>query len=41
LFIKEYAVKVEGYGGKYQNFRTEKQKIVYLENGKEIILQDK
>ena len=41
LFIKEYVVKVEGYGGKYQNFRTERQKIVYLENGKEIILQDR
>jgi hypothetical protein len=41
LIYKKYNVKVEGYGAKYENFRTEKQKIVILEDGKEIILQDK
>ena len=41
LLFKKYNVKVEGYGAKYENFRTEKQKIVILEDGKEIILQDK
>lgn len=40
LIVKKYTVKVEGYGAKYQNFRTEKQKIVILEDGKEIILQE-
>ena len=39
--VKIYECTVVGYGAKYQNFRTEKQKIVILEDGKEIILQDK
>jgi len=39
--VKVYECSVSGYGAKYQNFRTEKQKIVILENGKELILQDK
>lgn len=39
--VKIYECSVSGYGAKYQNFRTEKQKIVVLENGKELILQDK
>ena len=41
LLFKYYIVKVDGYGAKYENFRTEKQKIVILEDGKELILQDK
>ena len=41
LIFKKYIVKVEGYGAKYANFRTEKQKIVILQDGKELILQDK
>jgi hypothetical protein len=41
LIFKKYNVKVEGYGAKYENFRTEKQKTVFLENGKELILQDR
>jgi hypothetical protein len=41
LIFKKYIVKVEGYGAKYANFRTEKQKTVILEGGKEIILDDK
>ncbi len=41
LFVKKYTVSVEGYGAKYTNFRTEKRKVVLLENGKELILQDK
>jgi hypothetical protein len=41
LIFKKYIVKVEGYGAKYENFRTEKQKIVILQDGKELILQDK
>ncbi len=40
LIFKKYTVKVEGYGATYENFRTEKQKIVILEDGKEVILQD-
>ena len=39
--VKIYKCNVSGYGAKYQNFRTEKQKIVLLEDGKELILQDK
>ena len=39
--VKIYECTVSGYGAKYQNFRTEKQKIVILEDGKELILQDK
>ena len=41
LIFKKYTVNVEGYGAKYKNFRTEKQKIVILQDGKELILQDK
>lgn len=41
LIFKKYTVTVDGYGGKYSNFRTEKQKLVIMENGKELILQDK
>jgi hypothetical protein len=40
IIFKKYTVSVEGYGAKYENFRTEKQKIILLENGKEIIVQD-
>ncbi len=39
--VKIYECTVSGYGAKYQNFRTEKQKIVIIEDGKELILQDK
>jgi hypothetical protein len=39
--VKIYECSVSGYGAKYQNFRTEKQKIVILENGKEITVVDK
>ena len=38
--VKIYECTVSGYGAKYQNFRTEKQKIVILQDGKEIIVQD-
>ncbi len=38
--FKKYSVKVDGYGAKYENFRTEKLKIVILEDGTELILQD-
>ncbi len=39
--VRVYDCNVSGYGAKYQNFRTEKQKTVLLENGKELVLQDK
>lgn len=41
LIVKKYYVKVEGYGAKYLNFRTEKQKTVIFESGKELIIQDR
>lgn len=40
FFIHKYTVVVEGYGAKYANYRTEKQKIIYLDGGTELILQD-
>lgn len=40
LLFFVYKAEVTGYGGVYKNFRTERQKIVILENGKEYILQD-
>jgi hypothetical protein len=40
VFFRKYNVKVEGYGAKYTNFRTEKQKIVIIQEGKEVIVQD-
>lgn len=42
FIFKKYTVNVDGYGAKYTNFRTEKQKIVILDqDGKEFILQDR
>ena len=41
IFVQKYTATVEGYGGKYENFRTERQKIIYLDGGKELILQDR
>jgi len=41
LLFKRYNVKVDGYGAKYERFRTEKEKIVILEDGKELIIQDR
>jgi hypothetical protein len=41
MFVQKYTATVEGYGGKYENFRTERQKIIYLDGGKELILQDR
>lgn len=35
IIFKKYTVSVEGYGAKYKNFRTEKQKIIITSNGKE------
>ena len=32
---------VEGYGAKYSNFRTEKQKLMLLQGGQEVLLQDR
>ena len=40
LIIKKYTVKVEGYGAKYTNFRTEKQKVVITGNAKEYVFPD-
>ena len=38
--VKKYTVKVQGYGAKYTNFRTEKQKVIILNNGQEISIPD-
>ena len=40
LIVKKYKVSVEGYGAKYKNFRTERQKVFIMEGGNEYILQD-
>lgn len=41
LIYKTYTVTVEGYGAKYSNFRTEKQKVVITGNGKEYVFPEK
>jgi hypothetical protein len=41
LIYKEYVVTVEGYGAKYSNFRTEKQKVVITGNAKEYVFPEK
>lgn len=40
LIYKKYKVTVDGYGARYNNFRTERQKLIILESGKELLLQD-
>ena len=40
IFLRKYTVKVNGYGAKYTNFRTEKQKIVITNNAKEYVFPD-
>ena len=40
VVFKKYLVEVEGYGAKYTNFRTEKQKVVILDGGKEYVFPD-
>ena len=41
LFIyRKYTVKVSGYGAKYSNFRTEKQKVVIIDGGHEYVFPD-
>lgn len=39
--IKIFDCTVTGYGAKYQNFRTEKQKVVIIDGGKEYIFPEK
>jgi hypothetical protein len=39
--IKIYDCTVTGYGAKYQNFRTEKQKVVIIDGGKEYVFPEK
>ena len=41
FIFRRYTVKVSGYGGKYQNFRTEPQKVIILNNGRELVFPDK
>lgn len=38
--IKQYSCSVTGYGAKYQNFRTEKQKVIITNSGKEYVFPD-
>jgi hypothetical protein len=39
--VKVYECSVTGYGAKYQNFRTEKQKVIITDNSKEYIFPEK
>jgi len=41
IIFKTFKVDVEGYGAKYSNFRTEKQKLMLLQGGQEVLLQDR
>jgi len=38
--IKKYNVSVSGYGAKYSNFRTERQKVIITCGGKEYVIPD-
>ena len=40
LIFYQFEAEVTGYGGTYKNFRTERQKIIMMQDGKEIIVQD-
>jgi len=41
FIFKTFKVDVEGYDAKYSNFRTEKQKLMLLQGGQEVLLQDR
>lgn len=41
LIVQKYEIEVTGYGAKYENFRTEKQKVVITNNAKEYLFNDK
>lgn len=41
LIAQMYQVEVTGYGAKYENFRTERQKVVITNNAEEYIFPDK
>ena len=38
--VQVYKCSVSGYGAKYKNFRTERQKVVVLNTGKEYVFPD-
>ena len=40
ILVKNYKVSVQGYGSKYKNFRTEKQKVVITNNTVEYVFPD-
>lgn len=40
VVFKKYKVKVEGYGANYENFRTEKQKVVITNNQQEYVFPE-
>ena len=40
LIFYQFEAEVSGYAGTYKNFRTERQKVIILQDGKEIIVQD-
>lgn len=40
LLGKKYTVSVDGYGGKYKNFRTQPQKVIIRNNGSSITIPD-
>lgn len=39
--VKVYECSVSGYGAKYENFRTERQKTVIIDGGKEFVFPEK
>lgn len=41
LIVYIYKAEVKGYSAKYQNFRTEKQKIIITNDGKEYVFPEK
>ncbi|HRZ41487.1 MAG TPA: hypothetical protein P5228_02160 [Bacteroidales bacterium] len=38
--VRSYECKVSGYGAKYYNFRTEKQQVIILNNGTEMVFPE-
>lgn len=41
FIIQKYEIEVTGYGAKYENFRTEKQKVVITNNSQEYVFPEK
>lgn len=41
FIFQQYEIEVTGYGAKYENFRTERQKVIITNNDKEYVFPEK